>query len=564
MVLVPRRRTVLTCAAALLLIFVSAPVWADAVRLSWTPRQLAGRALGAGDPLLTVLDALSRDDYANARKTLNGLLARPVPGPLAHELNGYLKAQEGDLAAAEAAFRTAVRLSAVPRAAHAAYGEVLFLQGKLREAGAQFETFMRANPKAPAGHVYLARIALAAGDPSRAIVHFEQALKAGTPQASQVLLQLASVHVRQNDLAKAQQRLSECSGPCQQLPAHALVLAQIERALGRGADAERRLHSLLDHDPTQGDAWVELAAAHRARGDLSGAVRVLEDARRASAVADSVVTLEIASLKLQQGDLAGAMPLLARLVAAKSSPEAYVLLSQAQASSGKTAEAGQTARAVVADYPAFAQGHLLLGLWSLSQRQNAAAARALNEAVRLQPDLVQGWIHLSNIESVAHRTARAEQLLRTGLKAAPNSSELHYYLGLELEMQHRWRDAAAEYARAVALQPDFLFAMNNRARLLVRVGGDLDEAEQLMRAVVQKSPREPLAQANLGWVLVNRGKAAEGLPMLERAVAALPDNAELQYFLSLAYKRQGREGEAAERLRLARALGLPREYEIQP
>jgi predicted Zn-dependent protease len=237
-----------------------------------------------------------------------------------------------------------------------------------------------------------------------------------------------------------------------------------------------------------------------------------------------------------------------------------VLLAEAQASNGRTVESGQTLRALVNDHDAFAQGHLLLGLWYLGQNQSPRAVSSLRTSVKLQPDLVQGWIHLADISSHAHHSEEAEALLRTGMKHAPSNSELPYYLGLELEQQGRWADAERAYATATSLRPDFAFAMNNRARMLVKTGGDLALAEQMMRKVVAQAPKDSLAIANLGWVLLHRGKLADAMPLLQEAVNGAPQNPEIHYYLSVALQKQGKTKESADRLRLAFERGLPQDY----
>ena len=91
-------------------------------------------------------------------------------------------------------------------------------------------------------------------------------------------------------------------------------------------------------------------------------------------------------------------------------------------------------------------------------------------------------------------------------------------------------------------------------------GGDLALAEEMMRKVVGQAPEDPLALANLGWVLVNRDKLKEALPLLQEAVKAAPENPEIHYYISVTLEKLGRPKEAADRLRIAHERGRPKDY----
>ena len=82
----------------------------------------------------------------------------------------------------------------------------------------------------------------------------------------------------------------------------------------------------------------------------------------------------------------------------------------------------------------------------------------------------------------------------------------------------------------------------------------------MMRGLHANQPDLHLVTANLGWVLVNRDKVEEGLSFLLQGVEALPANPELHYFLSEAYRKQGRTADAKIEFQLAREHGLPANY----
>ncbi|HZL04392.1 MAG TPA: hypothetical protein VFE45_03050, partial [Coriobacteriia bacterium] len=79
--------------------------------------------------------------------------------------------------------------------------------------------------------------------------------------------------------------------------------------------------------------------------------------------------------------------------------------------------------------------------------------------------------------------------------------------------------------------------------------GDSGEAD--LREVLDAAPGHPLAAKTLSDRLLERGEDAEALAILEPAILAHPELADLQYGAGLALERLGRRGEAEVRYRAA-------------
>lgn len=78
--------------------------------------------------------------------------------------------------------------------------------------------------------------------------------------------------------------------------------------------------------------------------------------------------------------------------------------------------------------------------------------------------------------------------------------------------------------------------------------GKLDAAESELRQAVKLAPREPLALAVLGMVLVQRSQLEEGAKYLERALAIDASDTGTRYNLAVALARLGRRAQAREHL----------------
>jgi protein O-GlcNAc transferase len=101
--------------------------------------------------------------------------------------------------------------------------------------------------------------------------------------------------------------------------------------------------------------------------------------------------------------------------------------------------------------PKLVEGWLQLGdaFMALEKPQSAVAAYA--RAVELRPDVADAWV--SWADSLLHSglIGEAEQVLRSGLKATPDSPELNLTLGLLLQQIGKPREAAKLLARAQQL-----------------------------------------------------------------------------------------------------------------
>ena len=95
--------------------------------------------------------------------------------------------------------------------------------------------------------------------------------------------------------------------------------------------------------------------------------------------------------------------------------------------------------------------------------------------------------------------------------------------------------------------------LNSRAYRLQREGRHA-EAEPLLREALRKHPNYAYAQDNLGWSLLEQGKARAAVGPLERTASAQPRRWEPQERLAQAYERLGMKDRAAAARARAAAL----------
>ena len=142
-----------------------------------------------------------------------------------------------------------------------------------------------------------------------------------------------------------------------------------------------------------------------------------------------------------------------------------------------------------------AEAHLTLGAYFAETGQLDSAAAEYATTLRMNPQLLAGYVNLADLYREEGHDDAAERVLRDGLKHAPKGAgaELQYALGLVYVRQRRMPEAIAPLAAAAKLAPDV--------------------------------PRYALVYA---LALQQLGKRDAARDVLARALAAHPDDRELQ------------------------------------
>lgn len=121
--------------------------------------------------------------------------------------------------------------------------------------------------------------------------------------------------------------------------------------------------------------------------------------------------------------------------------------------------------------------------------------------------------------------------------AAPSGVE-HVNLGNALLGAGHEREAEAEFAAAIALQPADPRPLVELA-ILAQRHGDLARAETLLRQALARAPADARILSNLGSVLDDKGEPVEARAMLAQAVRLRPELAEAQINLGVVLAKAG-------------------------
>lgn len=156
------------------------------------------------------------------------------------------------------------------------------------------------------------------------------------------------------------------------------------------------------------------------------------------------------------------------------------------------------------------------------------------------------WRRLADLYLRLDRPDDAAALYRRLIDRAGAGADWADWLqyGAALDAAGRWPQTRAALERAVALAPDEPMALNYLGYALILHRERLPAAQAMLEKAARLKPDDAGIADSLGWSLYLRGQPARAVPLIERASAAEPANAEIAEHLGDAYWSLGRRYEA--------------------
>ncbi len=346
-----------------------------------------------------------------------------------------------------------------------------------------------------------------------------------------------------------------------------------QRLAARGPD---------DRSPLADDLTLALGLIAHAAGRFADAEPKLAAARRALPEEVKVVQPLIETrIALGQPERAlEAANDLAQMI--ERAPWRAAMLAEAYLVTGHEVEADEVVRRAEATFVRERerrQLHTNLAVSYLHAGRFDDAEREVREAVALDPNVRQVWLHQMLVEILMRRgktdearaalkralehfpahdallrleptlelldgnAVAAERSARAQLAQGPVHAQLDALLALALAEQERFRDAEAPARRAVARDPS-RYNQSVLSWVLVGAGDRLAEAESIARTALARTeppygaarilPFVPSAEHCLGLTYLRQGRMREAQAQLERAAALRPDRAAIRRDLAQA------------------------------
>lgn len=357
-----------------------------------------------------------------------------------------------------------------------------------------------------------------------------------------------------------------------------LLAAWIAAADGETAEALAAFDSLAETEGFAPFAWMHKAYMLAMAGDFEGADDILSgrahgplpaNLRAIAAHAQVLTQLERSDVALELLDgtiavsnspvledlrtrIAAGAPVLYDMVATpqEGMAEAYFTLAALLAGETSTTYTLLNARAATALRPDHVDALILVADLLDSQEQHDLANAALTSVPRDHPAFFAAELARAEVLLTSEREDAAIEVLQSLTRSNKARKEVWAAYADALRRLDRHAQAVEAYDRAIALdggaESENWFWIYARGISRERVG-NWTGAEADFRRALELNPEQPNVLNYLGYGLVEqRIKLDEALDLIERAVAARPDDGYITDSLGWALYRLGRFDEAVE------------------
>jgi len=222
--------------------------------------------------------------------------------------------------------------------------------------------------------------------------------------------------------------------------------------------------------------------------------------------------------------------------------------------SGRALEAATLLEGVSARNPGSAYAWLLLGACRHALKAFDAALAAFDQAALLDPSNIQAAQAGIAVLCDANRPTEALSRCQELLSGHPGDAQLHFNTGAVCEVLDDGDGALQHYDRALALDPNFVRALQNRGIVLTRLGR-IQEAVESNRKFVALCPRSVDAHYNLAESCLAARRYDDAISAARAALALDAGHALARLDLGLALAASGCFDEAREELRKAASHG---------
>ena len=176
------------------------------------------------------------------------------------------------------------------------------------------------------------------------------------------------------------------------------------------------------------------------------------------------------------------------------------------------------------------------------------ALRRLGNIVNTNPDDLEALSVLGDLQRGAKKYEEAAQTYTMALAASGGESpadwRFYYVRGISYERAKDWPKAEADFKKALSLNPNQPQVLNYLGYSWVDQGTNLLPALDMIQRAVAAAPNDGYIIDSLGWAYYRLGRFEDAVKQLELAVQLRSTDPEINDHLGDAYWRAGRKLEA--------------------
>lgn len=336
--------------------------------------------------------------------------------------------------------------------------------------------------------------------------------------------------------------------------AHVQILSQLERR----ADAI----ALIDETfgPTGDPTMMALRAELEAGGTLP--FTVVKGARAGLAEVFYTVASALGSENTGVDTLAYAR--MAEYLAPEEA-DAILLVASILESQGQHTLASAEFDKIARDDSAYLQAELGRAAALVQSGRVDAATEALQRLAKDYPDRIDVWNTLGDTYRREEQFAEAAVAYDKAIRNIPGDDAGYWSVwfarGICNERLKKWPQAEADFKKALTLRPDQPSVLNYLGYSYLERKENLDEALGMIERAVAARPDDGAFVDSLGWGLYRLGRYAEAVTQMEQAVELMPVDSVVNDHLGDVYWAVGRTREAEFQWRRALSFGPAEEAE---
>lgn len=411
-------------------------------------------------------------------------------------------------------------------------GRIALIENHPDKAIAEFEHMATMYKQSAQVQFHLALARLTGGDGEGAIKSLNQALTID-PTYTDAIMTLARLNIQKGNVDAAITSLTELVRRQPQLVQAQMMLADAYVGQNRLADALAVYSGLEKEFPKSPQIPLAIGSILSQQNKL---VEARQSLQKALALAPyfPAATEQLVNLDIKEKKFSAALDRVKTEMAEDTNGVAtQLLLAQIH-----IARADDTARKAAPD----SARQKLEDIPGVGEDVNLAEAELL-KAIDLKPDLTRPYLLLTELYVSTGKKQEALDRL-TKVAAKTNSAPILVEIGRINDALTNYPAAAQAYEKVLAINPNFVPALNNLAYLYSARLNQLDKAYPLAQRAQQLDPNDPSTADTLGWILYKRGEYSRALSLLNQSASKTGAAPEIQLHLGMTQYMMGDEDAA--------------------
>ncbi len=422
-------------------------------------------------------------------------------------------------------------------------GELYFQTNRIKAALAVFSRAILADPQfAPAYRRKAEIMYLSKGQPAMTKV-FEEMTQA-LPEAVEAWIFLAQTYRRNQQydkLEKAMEQLLRLAPDNMQILNE---LADWYEKTHKYKQAIKRFSRILKNFPNNKQLHLKLGRLHLLNKDKENAAKSFWNAQNYETGNLHNTQMEIGLLYLETEHYPDAATMFSSILEKSNDTGARYWMAYSLLKQDKYSQAKQEYEKIppnAKDYYFDAQADIAL---SYIRKGNPEKAEELIDGLLAKyPEEERIYRLAASRMEEQKQNAKAENILKQGIKRLPRNISLRYNLGLLLTTMGKQEEALDIMYEILAIDHSHAEALNYIGFVYADQGRRLDEAEKLIRQAMRYKPEEGYIIDSLGWVYYKRGQYKQAIHWLKLAVLMEPLDPEIMMHLALSYRAAGQKQE---------------------